>query len=110
MTWIGRLDGVILWLAGVGYLIISLGLILIGSIDGHWLLYTGIAGLLIGLLLLYASAAAARRVRLKLVLAGNILSLIPLPPLGLVGLALYVFLRREPRPVQWASSQDATSR
>ena len=100
MTWIGRCDGVILWLAGVGYLVIGIGMILIGSIDGHWLLYSGIAALCIGLLLLYASAAAARRVRLKLVLAGNLFSLLLLPPLGLLGLALYLFLRREPRRVQ----------
>jgi hypothetical protein len=43
------------------------------------------------------------------VLAGNIFSLIILPPLGLVGLALYCIMRREPRSVQCAANQDATS-
>jgi hypothetical protein len=109
MIWVGRGYGVILWLSGVGYLIIGIAQIMLGWIDFHWLLYSGIAALLIGLLLLYASAAAARRVNLNLVLAGNIFSLLILPPLGLVGLALYFIMRREPRAVQCAANQDATS-
>ena len=109
MVWIARSDAVIIWLAGVGYLIGGIGLILVGSIDGHWLLYGGIAALIIGLLQLYASAAASRRVRLKLVLAGNVFSLLLLPPLGLVGLGLFLILRRRPGAAQWAASQDDTS-
>ena len=107
MAWAARLDAVIIWLAGVGYLICGIGLVMLGSIDGHWLLYTGIAALAIGLLLLYASAAAARRVHFGLVLAGNIFSLLLLPPLGLVGLVLCFVPRRD--AVQWAASQDETS-
>jgi hypothetical protein len=106
MTWIARLDAVIIWLAGVGYLISGIGLVMLGSIDGHWLLYCGIAALAIGLLLLYASAAA-RRVHFGLVLAGNIFSLLLLPPLGLVGLVLCLVPRRNAD--QWAASQDETS-
>lgn len=107
MTWTSRGDAVIIWLAGVGYLVIGIGQVMLGSIDGHWLLYSGIIALIIGLLLLYASAAAARRVHLKLVLAGNIFSLLLLPPLGLVGLVLYFVFRHG--AAQWAASQDATS-
>ena len=107
MNWSARGDAVIIWLAGVGYLIGGIGLVMVGSIDGHWLLYCGIAALIVGVLLLYASAAAVRRVRLKLVLAGNIFSLLLLPPLGLVGLVLYFVLRRG--AAQWAANQDATS-
>jgi hypothetical protein len=88
MIWVGRGYGVILWLSGVVYLILGVALLMLGAVDGHWLLYCGIAALFIGLLLLYASAAATRCVRPKLVLAGNIFSLLLLPPLGLVGLAL----------------------
>jgi hypothetical protein len=73
--------GVILWLSGVVYLILGVALLMLGAIDGHWLLYCGIAALVIGLL----------------------------PPLGLEGLALNLILWRGRRAVQWAANQNATS-
>ena len=93
MTWMRRTTAVLIWIAAVLYLVCGMVMLLLGAIDGHWLLYSGIAGVLVGILLLYASTAACRGTRFPLTLVGAVFTLLLLPPLGLVALALCLIAR-----------------
>ena len=93
MTWMQRTAAVLIWLAAVLYLVCGITQVLLGAIDGHWLLYSGIASILVGVLLLYASTAAYRGRGFALAMSGSFLTLLVLPPLGLLALVLCLVSR-----------------